>query len=127
MIHQFRFQAVSTQGRAELVGLDCRGLGLVAILAVALSFGTAAEAQTSGQAVFEARCKDCHEPAADRAPSRADLAQRPQAEIVKSLTDGLMKLMADGLSAAEIQAVASYISSVDTVEPATTAPATRMP
>jgi cytochrome c553 len=102
---------------------------LVATLAVALFFGTAVEAQTSGQTVFEARCKDCHEPAADRAPSRADLAQRPQTEIVKSLTDGLMKLMADGLSAAEIQAVASYISSVDTLAPATTtpAPATRMP
>ena len=97
--------------------------GLAAAVLLAVSGGGAANAQTSGQAVFEARCKDCHEPAVDRAPSREDLAQRPRTDIVKSLTDGLMKLMADGLSAAEIEAVASYISSVDTVAPAATAPA----
>lgn len=88
---------------------------------LALSLGGAALAQPSGAAVFEARCKACHEPAMDRAPSRADLAQRPQADIVKSLTEGLMKPMAEGLSPAEIQAVAAYIS------PAAAAPAAAAP
>lgn len=97
-------------------------MGLAAAALLTVSAGGAANAQTSGQAVFEARCKDCHEPAVDRAPSRADLAQRPQTDIVKSLTDGLMKPMAEGLSTAEIQAVASYISSVGAAAPPATAP-----
>lgn len=80
--------------------------------AAALSVHGAATAQSPGEAVFEARCKTCHEPAVDRAPSRADMAQRPQADIVSSLTSGLMKPMAEGLSAAEIQAVAGYVSQV---------------
>lgn len=71
-----------------------------------------AAAQSNGKAVFEARCQTCHEPAVDRAPSRADLAQRPQADIATSMTSGLMKPMAEGLSAADIQAVAAYVSSV---------------
>lgn len=80
--------------------------------AAALSVHGAAAAQSDGKAVFEARCQTCHEPAVDRAPSRADMAQRPQADIIRSLTNGLMKPMAEGLSAADIQAVAGYVSQV---------------
>lgn len=86
-------------------------LALAAGLAAVISL-TPAAAQAVGKSVFETRCQTCHEPAVDRAPSRADLAQRPQADIVKSLTSGIMKPMAEGLSEAEIQAVASYVSSV---------------
>ena len=81
-------------------------------MAAALWLAGPAAAQSNGKAVFEARCQTCHEPAADRAPSRADLAQRPQADIVKSMTSGIMKPMAEGLSVADIQAVAAYVSSV---------------
>ena len=84
---------------------------LVGMVAALWLTGPAA-AQSNGKAVFEARCQTCHEPAVDRAPSRADLAQRPQADIATSMTSGLMKPMAEGLSAADIQAVAAYVSSV---------------
>jgi len=67
-------------------------------------------AQPSGQAVFEARCKSCHEPPVERAPSRADLANRPAADIEKALTAGIMKPMAGGMSDAEIHAVAAFLS-----------------
>ena len=86
-----------------------------------------AAAQSNGKAVFEARCQTCHEPAVDRAPSRADLAQRPRADIVKSMTSGLMKPMAEGLSDADIQAVAGYISSVGAPMAAAAATGVEMP
>ena len=75
--------------------------------------GSAAHAQDaapSGEAVFGLRCKMCHEPALERAPSLADLAQRPAGDVQKALTTGIMKPMAEGLSTAEIDAVASYIA-----------------
>jgi polyvinyl alcohol dehydrogenase (cytochrome) len=74
--------------------------------------------QPEGQAVFNARCKNCHDPAIERAPGRAELAIRPRADIVKALTTGMMVPMAQGLSAGDIQAVAAYLSPV---QPAPTA------
>jgi polyvinyl alcohol dehydrogenase (cytochrome) len=92
-------------------------MGLLVAAAAALSFGAAANAQqASGQQVFEQRCKACHEPAIERAPSKAALAQRPQSDIVGALTSGIMKPMAAGLSAADIQAVAGYLSPAPAAE-----------
>ncbi|WP_293905174.1 PQQ-binding-like beta-propeller repeat protein [Phenylobacterium sp.] len=65
----------------------------------------------AGQAVFAARCKACHDPAVERAPSLADLAQRPAADVLKALTTGIMKPMAGGLSPADLDAVTAYIAS----------------
>src|SRR3954470_21290871 len=93
-------------------------LRMLALLAGAVLFvqtlGAAAQAQpaaqTSGEAVYNTRCKACHEGGVERAPNRADLAQRPAADIAHALSDGIMKPMAQGLSADEIQAVAGYLS-----------------
>lgn len=89
-------------------------IGLALAAAAAASAGLAAQAQPaaapSGQAVFESRCKACHDPAIDRAPGKAELALRPQADIVQALTNGLMAPMAQGLSSADILAVAAYLS-----------------
>jgi polyvinyl alcohol dehydrogenase (cytochrome) len=63
-----------------------------------------------GAAIFEARCKMCHEPAVGQAPSRIELVFMPAADIVSALTSGLMVPMAQGLSATEIEAVAAYVS-----------------
>ncbi len=64
----------------------------------------------SGEAVFKARCKSCHEPAVERAPTRAELAFRAPADIVTSLTTGVMAAMAKGLSRPEIEAVALFLA-----------------
>jgi polyvinyl alcohol dehydrogenase (cytochrome) len=87
---------------------------LVIAAAAALSLGAAAQAQPapSGEQVFQGHCKACHEPPIERAPGRDQLALRPQADIEKALTTGIMAPMAQGLSPAEIHAVASYLSSV---------------
>ncbi|MEO7208647.1 MAG: PQQ-binding-like beta-propeller repeat protein [Steroidobacteraceae bacterium] len=85
------------------------------VLAFALgicALGLAQEAAqpASGESVFDARCKSCHEPAVERAPTRAELAFRSPAEIVTALTSGVMAPMARGLSRPEIEAVALFLA-----------------
>ena len=83
-----------------------------AIVAMGLCLPMAAHAQdaSAGATVFNARCKGCHEPAIERAPSKTTLATYPAATIVDALTNGVMRPMAAGLSDADKQAVAAYLT-----------------
>ena len=96
------------------------GLAALAAISAAAIWG-AAQGQTapSGQQVFDARCKSCHEPPVDRAPGKAQLAQRPSADIERALTSGIMVPMAQGLTPADIHAVATYLSAATTQTAAT--------
>ncbi len=90
-------------------------LAALAVLALPPIFGSgAAHAQSAGGDVFAARCKSCHEPAVDRAPDRATLATMPPAAIVDTLTNGVMKPMAAGLSDDDKQAVAAFLTTTTT-------------
>jgi polyvinyl alcohol dehydrogenase (cytochrome) len=64
----------------------------------------------SGEAIFKLRCKSCHDPAVQRAPTRLELAYRPRADIMSALTTGAMAPMAQGLSPGEIEAVAFFLA-----------------
>jgi polyvinyl alcohol dehydrogenase (cytochrome) len=108
------------------------GLAAGAALVATMLLATTAAAQTplTGEQVFASRCKTCHEPPIERAPGRAELATRARADIVASLVTGVMKPMASGLSADDIQAVAAYLAPAKTAQaaggrarPASTAPA----
>jgi polyvinyl alcohol dehydrogenase (cytochrome) len=68
----------------------------------------------NGETLFNARCKSCHDPAIDRAPTRAELAVRARGNIVQTLTNGAMAPMANGMSPAEIQAVAVFLTPAQT-------------
>jgi len=81
-------------------------------------------AAANGQAVYEGRCKGCHEGGNPRAPSRADLGQRAPADIVAALTTGIMAPMAQGLTDADKQAVAAFLTSAS-AESAQAAPPQR--
>ena len=70
----------------------------------------AQSAQDAGETVFNARCKACHEPAIGRAPNRAALSSYQPAQIVQALTSGVMVPMAQGLSPADKDAVAAYLT-----------------
>jgi polyvinyl alcohol dehydrogenase (cytochrome) len=91
-------------------------IGAGAVLALAAGIGAlalaqdAAAARPSGEAVFKERCKSCHEPAVERAPTRPELAFRSPADIVAALTSGVMAPMGKGLSRPEIEAVALYLA-----------------
>ena len=104
------------------------GLALAAASAISLS----AQAQSTapdGQAIYDTRCKACHDGGNPRAPSRADLAQRPAADIVAALTGGIMAPMAQGLSDADKQAVAAFLTTpaAPTATPAAARTPTEMP
>ncbi|HEX5261936.1 MAG TPA: hypothetical protein VFW13_00305, partial [Phenylobacterium sp.] len=67
------------------------GFALAGLAAVTTwSSAQAQPAASSGQQVYETRCKACHDGGNPRAPSRADLGQRAPADIVTALTSGIM-------------------------------------
>ena len=66
--------------------------------------------KSRGEAIFQDRCKDCHDPAVERAPSRQDLAARTPDQIVAALTTGPMTPVAEGLTPQDKQAVAAYLT-----------------
>jgi polyvinyl alcohol dehydrogenase (cytochrome) len=82
--------------------------------AAAAAFLTAAPAlaqpAANGAALYEARCKTCHEPPVERAPNRTTLATLPAAQILDAMTNGVMAPMAAGLGAGEKQAIAGYLT-----------------
>ncbi len=98
-------------------------LGALALGALGLAQPAAAQAP-DGKALYEARCNSCHSGANPRAPNKADLAQRPVSDIVAALTSGIMVPMATGLSDADKQAVAVYLTSQGATPPP--APATQV-
>jgi len=67
-------------------------------------------AQQTGEQIYNGRCKSCHEPPIDRAPSRQILSSMPAAQIVGALTSGVMAPMSAGLSDADKQAVAGFLT-----------------
>jgi polyvinyl alcohol dehydrogenase (cytochrome) len=80
-------------------------------VAIALATGSVrAQPVSAGEALFQSRCVGCHEPAVERAPSRAELAQRSPAQIVDALTRGVMTPMAQGLSPSNIETLATYLA-----------------
>ncbi|MBS0331148.1 MAG: PQQ-binding-like beta-propeller repeat protein, partial [Proteobacteria bacterium] len=86
---------------------------LAALAAAAVAAPLAAHAQgnaAAGETVFNGRCKGCHDPAIERAPSKATLAAYPAAQIVDALTNGVMKPMASGLSDEDKANVAAYLT-----------------
>jgi polyvinyl alcohol dehydrogenase (cytochrome) len=105
-------------GKWMAVALAAAGVALSAQSAFAQSPG-------SGEAVFAAHCKMCHEPAIERAPNRTTLSSLPPAQIVDALTNGVMKPMASGLTDADKLAVAAYLTTAQAgpdAHPAPTAP-----
>ncbi|MDB5495287.1 MAG: hypothetical protein JWP86_2624 [Phenylobacterium sp.] len=71
-----------------------------------------------GEALFNARCKACHDPAVGRAPPRATLAVMPPTQIVEILTTGPMAPMATGLSPEDKRAIAAYLTARPATAPA---------
>jgi mono/diheme cytochrome c family protein len=63
-----------------------------------------------GQALFNQRCKTCHNAAAADAPEQSALAAHPRATIVATLTSGEMADMAKDLTPAQIAAIATYLT-----------------
>lgn len=73
--------------------------------------GTAmAEEVHPGKAPYEAKCAACHDQAVYKAPSRLFLAMLGPQNVLHAMTDGPMRAQAAGLSDAQKQAVAEYLT-----------------
>lgn len=104
--------------------MDRRWAVIVGSCAGALFLASAASAQSpskaeSAESLFQKRCASCHDPAIERAPSRAAIGQMSRAQIVGALQNGLMTPMAVGLSAAEIEMLAGHLGSSIAADAAT--------
>ncbi len=76
----------------------------------------------SGQEIYTTRCATCHaQPVNARIPSRADLAKLQPQQVVDALEKGAMTAQAQGLSPAQIRAVAAFVGNAATVIQTTTA------
>lgn len=82
---------------------------LVAALASPAAGQAPASGPARGEAIYVARCKECHESGDERALTRAQLAAKAPAEIVEALTTGPMAAVAEGLTPEEKQAVAAFL------------------
>ena len=67
-------------------------------------------ASADGAALYRQKCAVCHDNASDRTPPRSVIAQLPPQQVIESMTTGVMKPQATGLSSAEIQAIAVYLT-----------------
>jgi len=66
--------------------------------------------QAHGEELFNARCKGCHMPPVEHAPSRAELAAQFPNVISDALKTGKMQPMAAGLSDEDIGAIAAFVT-----------------
>lgn len=92
-----------------------RLLSALVVVAGTWALAGAAAAQEAGHSAspadtFNARCKSCHEPPIERAPSRDEIHQRTTESVIETLTRGRMAPMAQGLSAEEISQLAVYLT-----------------
>src|SRR5947209_19151521 len=81
------------------------------LLVFALSLHAFA-ADENGAALFQKQCAVCHKPAggAIRAPSPDDLARLPKQSILTALEIGVMKAQGAALTAAEREAIATFLT-----------------
>src|SRR4051812_12357181 len=69
-----------------------------------------AKLQAHGEELFNQRCKSCHMPPVEHAPSRSELAAQFPNVIIDALKTGKMQAMAAGLSDQDIGAVAAWVT-----------------
>ena len=64
-----------------------------------------------GQLIYDNRCDGCHDPRRPGIPSRAYLSTLSRENLIAALSQGVMKSMADGLTEADIESLATYLGS----------------
>lgn len=66
--------------------------------------------RTHGRTLYLTKCASCHDNATDRIPTKDALVARGPDEVVRALTDGVMRPMAAGMNGADIEALAIYLT-----------------
>jgi polyvinyl alcohol dehydrogenase (cytochrome) len=66
--------------------------------------------ELTSEQIYQTKCAMCHDKPTGRIPPRAQIVKRSNEDIIQSLTTGSMKQWAEGFSAAQISALASYLT-----------------
>jgi polyvinyl alcohol dehydrogenase (cytochrome) len=86
----------------------------LALLSLALPMlaGVPASADEAGRgaALYAEKCAGCHDVDRERTPPRRLLATRTPEDVANALTAGVMRTQAEGMSEADIRAVASFLT-----------------
>src|SRR5262245_55885076 len=78
----------------------------------------AARAIDRGASVYAEHCASCHDHPTGRTPYRTALQYRTASAVVRALTQGAMRPMASGIPAADLDALAAFLTgSLPAVEP----------
>ena len=109
------------QRNSGIFGLVTGLVLLVSLAQAAIAEGATERAATSAEAaaavvahgenLFKTRCASCHDPAVDRAPPKVALTRHFPDDLAATLKTGIMQPMAAGLSDADINSIAAYLSS----------------
>jgi len=81
-----------------------------ALAARAAQAAALAKLQAHGEEIFNQRCKACHLPPVEHAPSRSELAAQFPDVIIAALKTGKMQAMAAGLSDDDIASIAVFVT-----------------
>src|SRR6185369_594415 len=73
----------------------------------------------TGAEIYQLRCAACHDKPTTRIPPRAQIAKRSTEDVVQAMTTGTMKQWSEGLTPAQINSVALYLTGDLTSKPAT--------
>ena len=87
----------------------CCGIGLMTVWFLPAD-PQSLPADRTGSEIYQHRCSVCHDHPQESVPPKDFLVSRTQEYIVNALTKGVMQGQARGLSAAEIIAVAQYLT-----------------
>ena len=66
--------------------------------------------RTKARDAYLSKCSSCHDQPSDRTPSREAISSTGPDNIVRALTEGVMQPMAAGMTPAEIDAIALYLT-----------------
>ncbi|HUB83146.1 MAG TPA: PQQ-binding-like beta-propeller repeat protein [Bryobacteraceae bacterium] len=80
-----------------------------------------------GAAIYKERCASCHDAPAGHTPPISAIKQMSGEAIYASLTSGVMKSRAEGLSTAGVMALIGYIAPTGGAQPASTKPTCQTP
>ena len=85
-------------------------LGLLPTTSLSEPQDPAKTTELTSEQIYQAKCAMCHDKPTGRIPPRAQIVKRSNEDIIQSLTTGSMKQWAEGFSAAQISALASYLT-----------------
>jgi polyvinyl alcohol dehydrogenase (cytochrome) len=106
-----RFQVSENAKEVRVIrSIAFAGIGLFLFSACGYGQEQGITGNAAGEALFKQRCAMCHEGGVPKAPNRAALKQMSPENVRFALVKGVMGLQGLGLSSAQIDSIAQYLT-----------------